>query len=356
MNLDFAFRLPGPEQDFDVAARFTAPITGIFGPSGAGKTTLLHLLAGIRKPQSGHLFLDDQCLFLPNEAVCVPAYQRGMAVVFQDGRLFPHLNVAANLNFGARQTPPEAPRFAKDDIVDLLELAPLLQKRPWQLSGGERQRVALGRAVLSSPRLLLLDEPLASLDRGRKNQILPFLRRIHRATGIPMVYITHDLTELLQLTDHLLVLDQGRAVGYGRFLDLVRQQEVLDLIHDLGLINVVKTTVLRNQPQEGIAQLQPEGTTVTWTGPNVTGEHVYASLRPEDIALVKQPVPDISIQNQIAGTIRHVMISQHKALCIVDVGVDLLVEVTPHAVNALGLAAGQQTTCLFKAQALKYLV
>ncbi|MDJ0839995.1 MAG: molybdenum ABC transporter ATP-binding protein [Acidobacteriota bacterium] len=355
MNLDFAFRSTDADQDFDIAGRFTAPVTGIFGPSGAGKTTLLHLLAGIRKPQAGHLFLNDRALYQDQAGVYVPAHRRNMAVVFQDGRLFPHLSVAGNLDFGYKLAPAKTHHFAREDIIDLLELGPLLNQRPWRLSGGERQRVALGRAVLSSPKLLLLDEPLASLDRGRKNQILPFLRRIHEATGIPMIYISHDLTELLQLTDTLMVLDRGRAIGYGRFLDLVKQQEVLDLVHDLGLINVVSASVLDNKPREGIARLKPVEGDVIWTGPDVERKTVYTSLRPEDIALVKKPVPDISIQNQIPGIIRHVMISRHKALCIVDTGVDLLVEVTPHAVNELGLAAGQKTTCLFKAQALKYL-
>jgi molybdate transport system ATP-binding protein len=183
-------------------------VTGIWGHSGAGKSTLLALLAGLLRPQRGRIALDGQELVNTDRRVFVPTWRRRFGLVFQDGLLFPHLRVMANLLYGAR-SPAPGRHFGLEEVVQLLELQPLLRRRPAELSGGEQQRVALGRALLYSPRLLLLDEPLASLDQRLKQQILPYLRRVKDTGGIPMVYVSHAREELDFLADRVLTMAGG---------------------------------------------------------------------------------------------------------------------------------------------------
>jgi molybdate transport system ATP-binding protein len=361
VKLDFELELARGAFHFRAADTLTAPVTGVFGPSGSGKTTLLHLIAGLAIPQRGRLSLDGRVLLDRERGLCRRPEQRRIGLVFQDGRLFPHLDVTDNLRYGLRLLPPAQRRFSLDEICAWLELDGLRRQRPHTLSGGERQRVALGRALLQSPHLLLLDEPLASLDRGYKLQILPLLRRIKHQTGIPMIYVSHDLSELLQLTDELLIVKAGGLLGRGTLTDLLRDQAVLDLIHDLGLLNVVPARIDRHEISEGITHYQVgaiSGECRPWVGPlheNAGSDACFLSLRPEDIALVRETVSGISIQNQVRGRIVRLMQSRHKALCLVDVGIDLLVEVTPHAIHELTLTEGEHITCLFKAQALRVL-
>lgn len=185
-------------------------VTGICGPSGSGKSTLLALLAGLLKPQRGSLRFDDDVLADVQSGVFVPPWLRHFGMVFQDGQLFPHLSVRSNLLYGFRHLDQSGRRFDLDAVVKLLEIGHLLPRRPAHLSGGERQRVALGRALLYSPRLLLLDEPLSSLDDRLKEQILPFLKRVKEETRIPMLYVSHSRPEVDYLADRVLLMDYGR--------------------------------------------------------------------------------------------------------------------------------------------------
>jgi molybdate transport system ATP-binding protein len=200
---------------FNLSARceIGAGVTGICGESGAGKTTLLALLAGLLRPQQGRIALDGEVLVDTRVRRFVPPWRRRFGVVFQDGLLFPHLRVLGNLLYGAQRLPPAQRHFRLDDVVQLLELTPLLRRRPAQLSGGEQQRVALGRALLSSPRLLLLDEPLASLDERLKQQILPYLRRVKASSGIPMIYVSHSRDEVSYLADRVLWMHGGQLAA-----------------------------------------------------------------------------------------------------------------------------------------------
>lgn len=340
-------------------AQLQSAITGVFGPSGAGKSSLLHLIAGLLRPERGILSLDGKPLCDLAAGLWVPCHLREIAVVFQDSRLFPHLSVRDNLLFATRFKPKDQQRFTFEQVVSWLELSDLQAKQPTELSGGEAQRVALGRALLSSPRLLLLDEPLASLDRGNKKRILGLLRQIQRASGLPMVHVSHDLGELLQLTPQLLIVDQGRILAHQSFLELVSQPQVLGLMHDLGLLNVLELDVISRDAQGGTALLAPFGASNAprWIGPaETTGEsRLFAALRPEDIALVREPIQGSSIQNQVPGTIVRLVAGDQRYLIVVDVGIQLLAEVTGHAVQELGLEPGQRIHCLWKAQALRYL-
>lgn len=201
----------------------TEPVVGLFGASGAGKSTLLGMMAGLVAPNSGHLIIDGECLFNSKQGINVPIHQRRMGMVFQESRLFPHLNVRDNLIYGFNLLPPANRRLTLMPIVDLLEIGALLTQKPHQLSGGEKQRVALGRALLMSPRLLLLDEPLASLDARLKQQILPFLQRVRDEINIPMIYVSHAISEILTLTTEVVMIDQGKLSACGNYHEMAHQ-------------------------------------------------------------------------------------------------------------------------------------
>jgi molybdate transport system ATP-binding protein len=202
---------------FTVAARFHAAggVTALFGPSGAGKTTLVNMIAGLLTPDLGLIALDDDVLFDAAKGIDVPPHRRRIGYVFQEGRLFPHLSVRQNLDYGRRMSgrPRDADEFGR--IVALLEIEHLLDRRPRLLSGGERQRVAIGRALLMHPRLLLLDEPLASLDAARKGEILPYLVRLRDDAHVPMVYVSHRAAELRRIATNVVRLDDGRVSASG---------------------------------------------------------------------------------------------------------------------------------------------
>lgn len=195
----------------DASLQLSQRVTAIYGPSGAGKSTLLSIIAGITQPDSGRIVIDGECLFDSQARINKPIHQRKIGLVFQDGRLFPHLTVEHNLSYALNFTPVKNQQFQLKQIVALLELEALLKQRPHQLSGGEKQRVALGRALLSSPRLLMLDEPLASLDDRLKNQILPFLKLVSTEINIPMIYISHSKKEIMQITDNLIDIKNGKV-------------------------------------------------------------------------------------------------------------------------------------------------
>jgi molybdate transport system ATP-binding protein len=203
--------------EFRLSARFTgeAGATALFGPSGAGKTSLVNMIAGLVRPDRGHITLDDDVLFDDATGIDVPAWRRRIGYVFQEGRLFPHLSVRHNLIYGRWMGGHPADEAVFAHVVELLDIGPLLDRRPGRLSGGERQRIAVGRALLMRPRLLLLDEPLASLDARRKQEILPYLQRLRDDAKVPMVYVSHDIGEVKALATRVVILDSGRVVNTG---------------------------------------------------------------------------------------------------------------------------------------------
>jgi molybdate transport system ATP-binding protein len=203
--------------DFSVQASFTSEgrVTGLFGASGAGKTSLINMIAGLLRPDRGTIAIDAETLDDTVAHTHVPAHRRRIGYVFQDARLFPHLDVRRNLDYGRRMNRLADDPAQRARVTDLLDIGNLLDRRPGQLSGGERQRVALGRALLSKPRLLLLDEPLGSLDEGRKVEILPYLVRLRDEAGIPMVYVSHDADEMRQLATQIVMLKRGRVSAFG---------------------------------------------------------------------------------------------------------------------------------------------
>lgn len=203
--------------EFSLSASFASEgrVTGLFGASGAGKSSLINMIAGLLRPDRGTIIIDGETVDDTAAGIHVPTWRRRIGYVFQDARLFPHLNVAQNLDYGRRMNRLAADPAQHTRVVDLLDIGALLDRRPGKLSGGERQRVALGRALLSKPRLLLLDEPLGALDEARKLEILPYLVRLRDEANVPMVYVSHDVAELRQLATQIVMLRQGRVTSFG---------------------------------------------------------------------------------------------------------------------------------------------
>jgi len=203
--------------DFSIAAAFetVGGATALFGASGSGKTSIVSMIAGLLAPDRGRILFGDAVLFDDKAGVNLPAHRRDIGYVFQEGRLFPHMNVATNLDYGRWMRGRPADPAATARVVDLLGIGHLLKRRPGALSGGERQRVAIGRALLMQPKLLLLDEPLASLDAARKREILPYLVRLRDEGGIPMIYVSHHAPELKRIATSVVLLDAGRVAATG---------------------------------------------------------------------------------------------------------------------------------------------
>lgn len=334
----------------------TQPVAGVFGPSGAGKSTLLKAIAGLAPPQAGVIRLDGETLCDAARRIHTPPQRRRVGLVFQDSRLFPHLSVRRNLSYGFKLLPPAQRRFSLDRIVELLEIGPLLKRRPRHLSGGEQQRVALGRALLASPRLLLLDEPLASLDDGLKRQILPFLRRVRDDLGLPMLYVSHSLDEILTLTSRLVIIDSGRIVGQGALPDLIQQEAMLPLARSLGLENILEIEVLRHDPALGYTTARYDQHELCLPLSDLpVGARTFAALRATDIALARRPIAGITIQNQLPGRIVRLREVTDRVLVEIDIGAPIQAEVIRKAVHELQLAVGDTVYCLCKVRAWRYL-
>src|SRR5215469_15271935 len=208
----------------------TPGVVALFGRSGCGKTTLINIISGLLEPDEGRVELDGVVLTDTRERIRIPVERRRIGYVFQDARLFPHLGVLANLRYGLRRAPRDSRSIGLDEVLALLGLEPLLARRPYQLSGGERQRVALGRALLSQPRLLLLDEPLASLDAARREEVLPYLEALRDQLSVPMVYVSHQFEEVLRLATHLVLLEAGRVLAEGPVHEVSLRPELQAII------------------------------------------------------------------------------------------------------------------------------
>ena len=343
---------------FGMSAALVLPkaVTGIFGRSGSGKSSLLGAIAGLVRPRRGRIVLDGVTLCDVARGVWVPPHRRRVGLVFQDSQLFPHLSVRGNLEYGLKLVPTAERRFTLAQIAALLDIEPLLARRPQHLSGGEKQRVALGRALLSAPRLLLLDEPLAALDAGLKQQILPFLRRVKDELGTPMLYVSHAIDEILHLTSELVVIDAGRVLAHGVFGEVIHDDRVLGLAQSLGLENVLAVRITGHDA-DGVATLGVCHGREMHLPPCTAapGTTVYVSLRASNVALALAAVPGTTIQNQLACTVSRITRLGDRMLVEIDIGQPLLAEVSVRAVQTLGLAPGAPALCLVKSQALAYL-
>ncbi len=331
----------------------TPGVTALFGRSGCGKTTTVQMIAGLLRPDRGHIRIDGTVLFDSAQGIDMPAEERGIGYVFQDARLFPHLSVRDNLSYGARRARARPQHLRFDDVVDLLGLAALLERRPVSLSGGERQRVAIGRALLARPRLLLLDEPLASLDAARRAELLPHLENLRDQFNLPMVFVSHQFEEVLRLAAEVVVLENGAVAAHGDVFSM-SQSAGLRATESLGA--VVEGTTVAIDPAAGLARVRVgSGELLIEAGDLIVGQRVRAQLLARDLILAIAPPIGLSVRNSLAGTISRLHADgEHAWLVYVDTGVaTLMVRVTDDARGALNLALGQAVWVLVKAVSLR---
>lgn len=352
------FSLTRMQGDFslEVAGDFGSGITALFGPSGSGKTTLLNCLAGLLKPDDGEIVLYGRDLYRGSPKMFVPPEKRRIGLVFQDGALFPHMSVAGNIMYGRART-PEADRLVDvDHVVELLGLRPLMDRSPGSLSGGERQRVAIARALAMSPRLLLLDEPMASLDARLRGVVLSYLRRVHDDLGIPMIYVSHSISEVLALADDALVLSRGRVVASGRPSRVLLDPVVGRMFRDDPVENLLDGTVIEQggTGQSGRVRVG-EIEIVTPPMDRPTGAPVIVALGAEEIILATEKPSGLSARNVIAGSITDLDLVVDGVYATVDIGVPILVALTQGAVDALSLERGQDAYLVFKTSSIKLL-
>lgn len=339
---------------FAVDVAFAAPpagVTALFGPSGCGKSTILAVVAGLLRPEAGRVALGGTVLLDTARGIALPPERRRCAVVFQDARLFPHLSVETNLRYGLRRAPADAPGPDFEEVVALLGIGPLLGRRPGRLSGGERQRVALGRALLARPRLLLMDEPLASLDAARRAEVLPFLARLRDVAGLPILYVTHALDEVDALADHLVLLEGGRVLAEGPAEALAARTDLpLAARRDAGVL--IPCTVLEGETG-GLARLGfAGGALVTTVHPGPPGTRLRVRLRARDIAVALAEPRGISTQNVIPATLAAIQPAGEPQEVFLRLAVGpttLLARVTRDSAERLALRPGMPLWALIKA-------
>ena len=345
-HLDVSLQLPG------------RGITALFGPSGSGKTSCLRAIAGLEHASSAQVSLHGEVWQDSASGRFVPTHQRPLAYVFQEANLFAHLNVRRNLDYGftrARRRGTQPPRAQFDAVVDRLDLAPLLDRQAGRLSGGERQRVAIGRALLANPRLLLLDEPLAALDTRRKDEILPYLERLHDELDIPSIYVSHSIDEVARLADHLVILERGAVIASGPMQQTMARLDLpAHLLERAGV--VIDATVLSEHAGDHLAQLAFAGGTL-WVPSRgqAPGQKLRCRIEARDVSLSLERQAGTSILNLLPATIIAVTDSAHPAQRLVQLdvgGSTLLAQLTRRSWETLQLTPGKSVWAQIKAVAL----
>lgn len=347
-------RLGSFRLDVDFSCQ-TSGITSIFGRSGAGKTTLINILAGLVKPDSGRIAVAGQLLFDSSQGIDLAPEHRRIGYVFQEGRLFPHLNVRGNLIYGLRRVPQDERRIELEQVVSLLGLETRLGRRPADLSGGEKQRVALGRALLANPHLLLMDEPLAALDQPRKEEVMPFIERLRDELTIPIVYVSHAMDEVVRLADTLVLLSEGRTVAVGPLDELTSRLDLRPLTGRYEAGAVIEATVVRHDQAFALSELAFSGGTLQVPLIDLPpGSGLRVRLRARDIALALERPQNTSILNVFPGVVRD-MSKEPGALVdvLLDIGgTALWARVTARSRHDLKLQTGSRVYALVKAVAI----
>ncbi|MDR2839392.1 MAG: molybdenum ABC transporter ATP-binding protein [Azonexus sp.] len=352
-----AFRLARSGFTLDVDLTLPARgVTALFGPSGSGKTTLLRCLAGLEKAPQGRLRFKGQ--IWQDEHIWLPPHRRPLGYVFQEARLFPHLSVLGNLRYGQKRS-PEARPSGLDQAIELLGIAPLLQRQPETLSGGERQRVAIARALAVGPQVLLMDEPLAALDLQRKREILPYLERLRDELDIPLLYVSHAPDEVARLADHLVVLEAGRAVASGELAGtLARLDLPIRLGEDIGV--VLTASVAARDSEWHLARVDfPGGSLWTRDSGLPLGHRARIRVLARDVSLAVGETSHSSIQNSLDGIVDSLGDDEHPGLLLVRVAVGdghgsshLIARLTRRSAAQLGIGVGLPVKVQIKSVAL----
>lgn len=342
---------------FDLDAELDLPIDGVtalFGPSGSGKSTLLRLIAGLDRVPGNQITVEDEVWQDDARGIFVAPHRRGIGFVFQETHLFPHLSVAANIAYGLKRIGRRRQRFSLDQVVEILDLGALLNRAPTGLSGGERQRVAIARAVLTSPRLLLMDEPLSSLDADRKAEILPFIERLGHDLGVPILYVSHAIEEVLRLASTLALIDKGRIIATGPIEEVTSRLDLHPYTGRLDAGAVLRSTVRRHDPALGITRLAFEGGELIIPEIDAPlGSAINVRIRSRDVALSLDAPRRTSILNILPGRVVQIADGDGpQAHVLLDIGSPLWARITKLSVRELALAPGVPVYALIKAIAV----
>lgn len=306
IDIDIRISRPG----FTLETAFTAPgagVTALFGRSGAGKTTIIQAVAGVVTPDRGRIVVDGETYFDSARGIDIPIEQRRAGYVFQDARLFPHMTVERNLRYGERRARVAKASIGFDTVVDLLGIRHLLGRRPHTLSGGERQRVTIGRALLSQPRILLMDEPLAALDAARKDEILPYLERLRDEMRLPILYVSHSIEEVLRLSDRVLALKDGKAIADGPVAEVMSRPDILPITGRFDLGTVLECMVVRHDEVYELSTLVFSGGELRVPKVDAPiGAPVRARIRSRDVAISLARPGDVSVTNLLAANIHSI--------------------------------------------------
>ncbi|VVE32228.1 molybdenum ABC transporter ATP-binding protein [Pandoraea terrigena] len=353
--------------DFALDAEFAAGmgVTALFGPSGSGKSTVVNAVSGLLRPDAGRIVVGDDVLFDSVAGVALPTWRRRIGYVFQDARLLPHLTVRQNLLFGRwlrrGDVAAGTGAIALDHVVDVLNLGHLLSRRPGALSGGEKQRVGIGRALLSCPRLLLMDEPLASLDHARRLEVLDYLNRIRHALALPVLYVTHSLDEVMRLADQVVLFKDGRTISQGAPADVLNvHRDALDGTAETPG-TVLETRIVAHDARYGLTELAVNGSdTVRLRVPRASGEAGDACrilVRERDVAVATSPPVNTSVLNVLEARVASLRdlgdsVEVGATLLGDTVGTVLRARITRFSADQLQLAPGRDVYLLIKSVAL----
>lgn len=338
--------------DFQLDASFTAAagLTAIFGPSGAGKTTVAKILAGLETPDTGHIRIDDHILYDDNRNINVPPHKRDIGFVFQEHRLFPHYSVRGNLLYGASRNPSRDHPITFDAVTDLLGLAALLDRRPHTLSLGEKQRVAIGRALMSKPNVLIMDEPLSSLDTARKQDIMPLIKRLKGEFGLTIIYISHSLAEITQLADNLVLMDRGQVKAAGPISDLLNRLELFPYTGGDDAGSIIDAKVVGHDRGYHLSELETAGGAFFIPAcHHEIGGHLRIRIRARDVALASSEPKDVSILNRFKGkVVDHRSGKSGMEELLIDVGFLLTARITRKSFEKMNLRTGSDVWTLIK--------
>ncbi|MBF9048682.1 molybdenum ABC transporter ATP-binding protein [Roseobacter sp. HKCCD9010] len=353
VHLSFHHRFP----DMELALNCTIPngVTAFFGPSGAGKTSVLRVVAGLETPDEGVVEIGDHRVLDTDAKINVPTAARRIGYVFQEPRLFPHLSVAANLRYGQARSETRALPLGFDDLVALLGLDALLDRRPATLSGGEGQRVALGRALLSGPDLLLMDEPLSALDARRKAELLPYFERLRDQLGLPILYVSHDVAEVTRLADTIVLMEKGQMRSIGPAAEIIAGGETGSQISRDLAGAILNVTIAGHDPTDGLTEARI-GSQPIWLPGQVgaAGDQLRVRLDARDVMLMREAPQGISALNVLPVTVVSIVPGPGSgALVRLDhQGQILVARVTKRSVRALALAPGMPLHAIVKSMSV----
>jgi len=353
LEVDIEHRLGAFE--LDIHFRSGRGLTALLGRSGAGKTSVVNVIAGLVRPERGRIVVDGSVLIDTARGIRTPAHRRRVGYVFQEDRLFPHLTVRQNLLFGRWFAPGPAPAARLDDVVDLLGIGTLLDRRPGRLSGGEKQRVAIGRALLASPRLLLMDEPLASLDARRKDEIFPYIERLRDQAGVPIVYVSHAVGEVTRLANTIVLITDGRVRAVGPLQEVMGRAELYPMAGRFEAGAVLAARVAAHDARWGLTELAGAfGKLTVPRLPAPVGAALRVRIRARDVILAATPPTGISALNVLAGRVEAVVPIEEAALEVqLRLGNErLLARVTRRSGATLGLVPGREIFAVIKTVAI----